>query len=114
MGEEERRHRFIHQRVGARAAIVLAGPIANFLLAIVIFGALFMVFGKPSTSPRVDAVQPGSAAEIAGFKPGDLVLTIDRRPIESFTDMQQVVSTTAGEILPSYVDRAGVKVTLNA
>jgi regulator of sigma E protease len=114
MSEEERRHSFIHQRVGARAAIVLAGPIANFLLAIAIFAALFMVFGKPSTSPRVDAVQPGSAAEIAGFKPGDLVLTIDGRPIESFTDMQQVVSTSAGEMLTFEVDRGGVKVTLKA
>src|SRR5881398_1998576 len=94
MTEEDRRHSFIHQRVRARAAIVVAGPIANFLLAIVIFAALFMVFGKPSTSPRVDAVQPGSAAEIAGFKPGDLVLTIDGRSIESFPDMQQVVSTS--------------------
>ena len=114
MTEEDRRHSFIHQRVRARAAIVVAGPIANFLLAIVIFAALFMVFGKPSTSPRVDAVQPGSAAEIAGFKPGDLVLTINGRPIDSFTDMQQVVSTSAGEMLTFEVDRGGVRVTLKA
>jgi len=114
MTEEDRRHSFIHQRVRSRAAIVVAGPIANFLLAIVIFAALFMVFGKPSTSPRVDAVQPGSAAEIAGFKPGDLVLTIDGRPIESFPDMQQVVSTSAGEMLTFEVDRGGVRVTLKA
>src|SRR5499433_4448041 len=111
MSEEERRHSFIHQRVWARAAIVVAGPIANFLLAIVIFAALFMAFGKPSTSPRVDAVQPGSAAEIAGFKPGDLVLTINGSSIESFTDMQQVVSTSAGEMLTFEVDRGGVHVT---
>ena len=114
MTEEDRRHSFIHQRVRSRAAIVVAGPIANFLLAIVIFAALFMVFGKPSTSPRVDAVQPGSAAEIAGFKPGDLVLTIDGRSIESFPDMQQVVSTSAGEMLTFEVDRGGVRVTLKA
>src|SRR6266699_1381715 len=114
MTEEDRRHSFIHQRVRARAAIVVAGPIANFLLAIVIFAALFMVFGKPSTSPRVDAVQPGSAAEIAGVKPGDLVLTIDGRSIESFPDMQQIVSTSAGETLVFEVERGGVHATLNA
>src|SRR5215813_12062802 len=91
MSEEERRESFVHQPVARRAAIVVAGPLANFLLAIAIFAALFMIFGKPSTSPRVDAVQPGSAAEAAGFKPGDLVLAIDGRPIESFPDMQQVV-----------------------
>ena len=114
MTDEERRHSFVHQSVARRAAVVVAGPVANFLLAIVIFAALFMVFGKPSTSPRVDAVQPGSAAEAAGFQPGDLVLTIDGRPVESFPDMQQIVSTSAGETLAFEVDRGGVKVTLKA
>src|SRR5947208_6043064 len=52
MSEEDRRHSFVHQSVGRRAAIVVAGPVANFLLAVVIFAALFMVFGMPSTSPR--------------------------------------------------------------
>jgi regulator of sigma E protease len=114
MTEEDRRHSFVHQRVAARSAIVAAGPVANFLLAIVIFAALFMVFGKPSTSPRVDAVQPGSAAEAAGFKPGDLVLSIDGRPVESFPDMQQIVSTSAGETLTFEVERGGTHVTLKA
>jgi regulator of sigma E protease len=114
MTEEERRHSFVHQPVARRAAIVVAGPLANFVLAIGIFAALFMVFGKPSTSPRVDAVQPGSAAEAAGFKPGDLVLAINGRSIESFPDMQQIVSTSAGEALEFEVDRGGLKVALNA
>src|SRR5437667_462453 len=73
-----------------------------------------MSFGRPSTSPRVDAVQPGSAAEVAGFKPGDLVLTINGRAIESFPDMQQIVSTSAGETLVFEVERGGVHVTLTA
>src|SRR5262245_23312033 len=67
-----------------------------------------------ASSPRVDAVQPGSAAEAAGFQPGDLVLTIDGRPVESFPDIQQIVSTSAGETLVFEVDRGGVKVTLKA
>jgi regulator of sigma E protease len=114
MSPEERRHSFVHQPVARRAAIVVAGPLANFLLAIAIFAALFMVFGKPSTSPRVDAVQPGSAAEAAGFQPGDVVLTIGGRPVESFSDMQQIVSTSAGETLTFEVDRGGVRATLKA
>jgi regulator of sigma E protease len=114
MSEDERRHSFVHQAVGSRAAIVAAGPVANFVLAVVIFAALFMVFGKPSTSARVDAVQPGSAAQAAGFQPGDLVLAIDGRSVESFPDMQQIVSTSAGETLTFVVDRGGVHVTLKA
>jgi regulator of sigma E protease len=114
MTEEERRHSFVHQPVARRAAIVVAGPLANFVLAIAIFAALFMVFGKPSTSPRVDAVQSGSAAEAAGFKPGDLVLAINGRSIESFPDMQQIVSTSAGDTLEFEVDRGGLKVALKA
>jgi regulator of sigma E protease len=114
MTEEERRNSFIYQSVARRAAIVVAGPLANFVLAVAIFASLFVIFGKPSTSPRVDAVQPGSAAEAAGFKPGDLVLTINGRAIESFTDMQQIVSTSAGETLVFEVERGGVRVTLKA
>jgi regulator of sigma E protease len=114
MSEEERRISFVHQPVGPRAAIVAAGPFANFVLAIVIFAALFMIFGKPSTSPRVDAVQPGSAAAAAGFQPGDLVLSIDGKAIDSFSDMQQIVSTSAGETLVFEVERGGTRVTLKA
>jgi PDZ domain-containing protein len=73
-----------------------------------------LVHRERAPSPRVDAVQPGSAAEAAGFQPGDLVLTIDGRPVESFPDIQQIVSTSAGETLVFEVDRGGVKVTLKA
>jgi regulator of sigma E protease len=114
MTEEERRYSFIHQPVGRRAAIVVAGPLANFVLAVAIFAGLFMIMGKPSTSPRVDEVQPGSAAAAAGFKPGDLVLKIDGRAIDSFSDMQRIVSVSAGETLVFDVDRGGTQVTLKA
>jgi len=115
MSEEERRHSFVYQPVGRRAGIVVAGPLANFVLAITIFASLFMLFGKPSTSARVDAVQPGSAAEAAGFQSGDVVLSINGRTIESFSDMQQIVSTSAGETLVFEVDRGGgQRITLKA
>src|SRR6202171_878610 len=84
MTEEERSGSFHHKKVGPRAAIVAAGPIANFILAIVIFTCLFTYFGKPSTTARVDQVEAGSAAAVAGFQPGDVVTTIDGKPIERF------------------------------
>src|ERR1700751_5437935 len=57
MSPVERSVRFVHQKLPSRAAIVAAGPIANFILAIVIFAGIFSLHGKPSTTPRVDGVQ---------------------------------------------------------
>src|SRR5271166_1578478 len=54
MSEAERRDSFFHKPVRVRAAVVAAGPIANFILAIVIFAAVFMLFGKQETAARVD------------------------------------------------------------
>jgi regulator of sigma E protease len=114
MTETERRESFFHKSVVQRMAIVAAGPIANFLLAIVIFAGIFMFYGKQTTSARVDSVQPGSAAAAAGFQPGDLIVAIDGRPIESFSDMQRIVSSRAGQKLEFVVDRGGVRHTLSA
>ena len=112
--DEERRHAFPTQPVAARAAVVVAGPLANFILAIVIFAGIFMFYGKQSTSARVDSVQAGSAAETAGFAPGDLVLSIDGRRVDSFADMQRIVGTSAGQTLQVEVDRGGRVVSLSA
>src|SRR6201994_1035358 len=92
MTDEERKGSFHHKDVGPRAAIVAAGPIANFILAIVIFTTLFTFYGKPSTTARVDTVQAGSAAAAAGFQSGDVVTAIDGNGIGSFSDMQRIVS----------------------
>ena len=112
MSAEERSVSFHHKSVGARSAIVAAGPIANFLLAIVVFAGLFTFFGKPNASARVDTVQEGSAAAAAGFRPGDTVVAINGSAIESFSDMQRVVSTKAGEKLDFTVKRDGSEVIL--
>jgi regulator of sigma E protease len=105
MTAEERAGSFHHKKVGPRAAIVAAGPIANFILAIVIFTALFTFYGKPSTSARVDKIEVGGAAATAGFQVGDIVTAIDNEAIDSFSDMQRIVSTHAGEQLAFTVKR---------
>ena len=114
MNESERRQSFFFQPVPKRAVIVAAGPIANFVLAIIIFAGIFGIFGKQNATPRVDKVQAHSAAEKAGFKPGDLVLSINGSKIENFTDMQRIVSVNAGERLTIKVDRAGKTLNLSA
>src|SRR3954463_2104035 len=83
MTPAERESSFFGQSLARRAAIVAAGPIANFLLAIVIFAGVFTLYGKQSTTARVDAVQSDSAAAAAGFKTGDVVLSINGRKIDS-------------------------------
>src|SRR5437588_5435967 len=105
MSEEERRDSFPYKKVGPRAAIVAAGPIANFILAIVIFTCLFTFLGKPSTTARVDQVEAGSPADAAGFKDGDIVVAIDGAAIDSFSDMQRIVGVRAGEQLTFTIKR---------
>jgi regulator of sigma E protease len=114
MTADERKGSFHHKRVGQRAAIVAAGPIANFILAIVIFTCLFTFFGKPSTTAKVDSIQAGSAAEKAGFQSGDIIKAIDGKVIGSFSDMQRIVGTKAGEQLAFSVRRGEATVELKA
>jgi regulator of sigma E protease len=114
MNQDERKVSFFHKSVGARAAVVAAGPIANFVLAIAIFATIFAIYGKQETPARVDQVNPNSAASVAGFQPGDLVLSINGRKIESFKDMQEIVSLSADEPLDFVVDRGGATVKLHA
>jgi len=114
MSAEERKDSFHFKKVGWRAAIVAAGPIANFILAIVIFASVFSIFGKPNTSARVDSIQAGSAAASAGFEVGDVVTSIDGETIATFTDMQRIVSTHAGTPLKFTVKRGDQIATLTA
>src|SRR6202166_165727 len=114
MDEGEKSQSFVFQPVAKRAAIVVAGPMANFLLAIVIFAGVLMFYGKQSMSARVDSVQPDSAAAAAGFQSGDLVVAINGSAIGDFADMQRVVSESAGEPLTIAVDRKGTQLVLKA
>ncbi|MGQ3675751.1 RIP metalloprotease RseP [Xanthobacter sp. TB0139] len=114
MNPQERKESFFYQPLGWRAAIVAAGPVANFILAIVIFSIVFMVYGRQVAAPRVDQVGAGSAAAQAGFEPGDLVLSIDGQKISSFSDMQRIVGMHAGTALTFIVERGGAEVSLQA
>ncbi len=90
-----------------RALVVLAGPAANFLLAIALFTLVFVIFGRPMTSNRIDAVSPDSAAGRAGFLAGDRVVAADGRPTSSFEAIQFYVQYRAGVPIDFAVDRDG-------
>ncbi|MGH6837452.1 MAG: RIP metalloprotease RseP [Methylocella sp.] len=114
MPQAERAVSFVAQNVWKRAAIVAAGPLANFLLAIVIFTGTFYINGRAILSPIVDRVAAGSAAEAAGFQPGDRIVSIDGTKIDSFEDMQRIVQTAGDTRLAISVDRGGKLVELVA
>jgi regulator of sigma E protease len=111
---EERKQSFQAKPLGQRAAVVAAGPIANFILAIVIFTAIFALFGERLTAAKVDIVNPGSAAERAGFLPGDKVISIDGQKIESFSEMQRIVGMSPDQPLHFVVERDGKTLEITA
>ena len=114
MTPEEKAVSFHHKPLAQRAAIVAAGPVANFLFAVVVLALLFMTAGQPFTPPDIGAIKPGSAAEAAGLLPGDLILAIDGRSIERFEEVRSIVSMAPGQTLALTVKRAGNQLTLTA
>ncbi len=114
MPESERAVTFFAQKVWKRAAVVAAGPLANFVLAILIFTALFRVEGRPVLTPRVDSVIAGGRAAAAGFQKGDLVVSIDGKAIDSFTEMQRIVNASGDMPLRFVVQRDGKDVAIDA
>lgn len=97
-----------------RFLIVLAGPMTNFLIAILIFAAFFAAYGVPRTPNVVRAVVAGSAAEGAGIRPGDWVIEIAGRTTFSFEDLQRVVMLRPAETVDIRVEREGRPLVLPA
>jgi regulator of sigma E protease len=97
-----------------RAAIVLAGPVANFILAFVIFTGMFMAFGRIEHVARIGRVEAGSPAAAAGFQAGDLVKTINGNPIDSFEALQESTLMSTGLPMNFVVDRQGQEVDVTA
>lgn len=93
---EEEKVTFHGKPLWQKALVVSGGPLANFLLAIVILTGFIMVYGKPSTLPLVNKVMVESAADKAGILPGDLIIRIDGEDIEDFSDIQTIVSINTG------------------
>ena len=97
-----------------RAVITAAGPVANFVLAIVIFATLLMTLGEPVAPARVATVTPGSAADRAGFHAGDLVVKADGKPVTSFDTIKQLVILRTGVPIVFIVERGGRLLDLTA
>lgn len=114
MTEAEKAVSFHHKRLGQRAAVVAAGPIANFLFAIVLLAIMFMTVGNPQHKAGVGQVQAGSAAEESGFLKGDLIVAIDGEPTPLFDDLRRIVSAHPEQPLAFEIERAGQSLRLTA
>ena len=109
----ELRARSFHAKpVWQRFLIVLAGPAANFILAVAIFAGFFAAYGVPRTPPVVGQVAVGSAAQRAGLEVGDRILAINDRAIGQFQDIADYALLRPLEPVSLAVERAGKPVTL--
>jgi regulator of sigma E protease len=98
--------------LGSKAVIVAAGPLANLLLAVVIYAGMFVTVGQVTTQPVLSQIQPGSPAAQSHLMAGDRVLAIGGYQIMNFTDLQQVVVTHPDSVLDFTIDRAGKQLRL--
>ena len=96
LSDEERKSAFHFKPLWQRAAIVAAGPLANFLLAIGIFAGMFMIIGQFKMEPIVSKVVDATPAAEAGFKSGDLVRSINGSDVDDFGQIQQIVRHKPG------------------
>jgi regulator of sigma E protease len=103
---------FHEKSVASRAIIVAAGPIANFVLAVFLFSALFLAVGRPVAQPEVGDVVADGAAAKAGLVAGDHISQIDGKPIARFEDIQHIVSENPGRTLDVVIERDGAKQTV--
>lgn len=112
--EKERNQTFQSKTLWQRALIVFAGPAVNFILAILIAMGFLLAFGKSVTPPIVDVVQPNGPAAMAGIAPGDRILTLNGRKIETFDEMAGEIIMHPGEQATIEIDRGGSKLTKEA
>jgi len=114
MNAAERRVSFVHKKLWQKTLVVAAGPAANFLFAIVVMAVLFTTIGQPFTPPVIGSVLPGSAAEKAGIKPGDKVLTVDGAEVFRFEEFRQLIALDSGDPLSLQIERGDTPMTIVA
>ena len=112
LSEEEKKYTFQFQSPFKKLVIALAGPLANYLFAILIFAVIFFLFGKITFPPVVGEVFEGSAAAKAGIIPNDRILTINGNKIESFDDIRKEVDLTVANEVVVEILRDGKEIRL--
>jgi regulator of sigma E protease len=104
---EQRNRTFQAKTLWQRASIVLAGPLTNFLFAILILAGFALAYGKAVTPPVIAGFAENSAAEEAGLKVGDRIVSVDGQEITYFTDISPLIAHRPNEKVAIQVDRSG-------
>jgi regulator of sigma E protease len=110
--EAERKGSFHHKALYKKAIIAVAGPVANFILAILIFTVMYSALGTRHTVARIDLVKPGTPAQAAGFQPGDVVVKVEDQNIRGFEELVRIVSLNQDRELAIVVQRGAETVTV--
>jgi regulator of sigma E protease len=110
---EERRHAFHNAGLVARTLTVLAGPVANFLLAIGLFFGIALTGYMASDEPVVGNIDMTHAEEISGLQVDDRVLEVDGVPTATFGEMLRALSDSNGRVAPALVERDGERLTID-
>ena len=97
--QEDQKKLFVLKPLYQRTLIVFGGPLANFLLAIVIFFPIYTFIGKDFTPAVINEVQKESPAMIAGLKQNDIILEIDNNTVNSIMDVSKYITTSTSEFI---------------
>jgi regulator of sigma E protease len=109
---EERNRTFQSKAVWRRALIVAAGPVTNFIVAMMIIAGIFATYGEPRIAPEVGSFAPGSAAQAAGVQVGDRITAIDGQAIAQFEDIGLIVQARASTPITFSIMRKGASQTI--
>jgi len=110
--EEDRKKLFILKPLYQRSLIVAAGPLANFLLAIVIFAMINMFVGKDMTPAVIEEVQKDSPAFMAGMQKNDKIIYIDNKKVESILEVSTLINTSTSEIIEFVILRNDQEISM--
>ena len=104
--EEDRQKLFVLKPIYQRALIVFGGPLANFLLALVIFFSIYTFVGKDFTPAVINEVQKDSPAMVGGLKQNDIILEIDGNEVKSIMDVSKYIMMSTDDIIDFKVQRS--------
>jgi len=113
MNTTERMSAFPLKPLWQRALVVLAGPLANFVLAIIVFTFLYAAFGGKALSTYIGAVTPNSPAAVAGIKPGDKITAFNGKPVRLFEELHELIDRNKGKAASITIERNGRPMTLS-